>query len=113
MKRKIINLIAASAGMLSSCQTTGDPDLSTGYFDWCPRKSGPEVIEPRRDVLEHEARWGADLRQDRRRLEKRLAEKEVAYKSKLGLGAPEYELSKLRSEISSLKSQLRVLAAGT
>ncbi len=113
MKKKILNLIAVSTGMFSSCQTTGDPDLSTGYFDWDPCKSGPEVIEPRRDELAHEQQISADLRQDRRRLEKRLAEKEAAYKSKRGLGAPDYELSELRSEISSLKSQLRVLAAGT
>lgn len=115
MKKKkfFLKLIAVSAGMFSSCHTTGDPDRSTGFFDWNPFQSGPEVIDPRRRELAHEQEINADLRQDRRRLQKRLAEKEEVYKSKLELGSPNYELSKLQSEISSLKSQLRVLAAGT
>lgn len=96
---------------LVACNTYGDPDLSTGYFDWAPHKSNKEVFQPRRAALQSEQAVSSSLRAERSVLDRRLAHLNNHYSRRKQAGADDGELEAIRREINNLKKQLEVLTA--
>ena len=72
MNIRFIILLFPLGLALTSCQTTGDPDLSQGYFDWDYRKSEPEVLAPRREALAQAQYQTSKLQGEAAKLEQRI-----------------------------------------